>query len=72
MKHPLYIADADRAGATEAYIWLSEFYTRYPSGKEIAEALHQVRRDLDLIAKEEIKKPRRTAKTAQAIDEEDK
>jgi hypothetical protein len=72
MKHPFYIKDADVDGATEAYTWLSEFYTRYPTGKEVGEALHQVRRDLDLIPKEEIKKPRKTAKTAQAIDDEDK
>jgi hypothetical protein len=70
MKHPVYIQDADIEGAREAYTWLSEFYSRYPTGKEVAEAIHQVRRDLDLIPKEEIKKTRKTAKSAPPKDEE--
>jgi hypothetical protein len=71
MKHPAYIKDADTEGAQEAYTWLTEFYTRYPTGLELAEALYQVRKDLDLIPPEPEPKPRakRTSKVVPPIDE---
>lgn len=69
MKHDFYIKDADRGGVEEAYRFLSEFYTRYPSGKEVGEALHQVRRDLDLIPPEKERKPR-APRTRQKTDQE--
>lgn len=55
-KYPFYIKSADPAGVAEAYIFLQEFYTRYPTGAEVGEALHQVRRELDLIPKQPEKK----------------
>lgn len=62
-KHPFYIKDADHEGVAEALTWLREFYTRYPTGKEVGEALHQLRRELDLIPPELEPKPKRTRKT---------
>lgn len=51
-KYPFYHKTADPQGVAEAYIFLQEFYTRYPTGLEVGEALHQVRRELDLIPRE--------------------
>ena len=67
MKHDFYIKDADITGTTEAYTFLREFYVRYPSGKEVAEALHQVRQDLNLIP--EIK-PKTRSKLKQVPENE--
>lgn len=57
--HPFYIKDADPKGTLEALAFFREFYTRYPTGKEVGEALHQIRRELDLIPKEPEPKTRK-------------
>ena len=57
-QYPFYIKDADPEGVARAYEFLREFYKAYPTGKEVGEALHQVRRELNLIPPEEPKKPR--------------
>lgn len=69
MKPPYYIKDFDAKGALEAYTWLSEFYTRYPTGLEVAEALHQVRRDLNLLPPPTEPKTKRTKKTIDTLSE---
>lgn len=60
--YPFYHKDADLSGVAEMLPVLREFYKRYPSGKEMAEALHQLRRELDLIPPEPEPKPKRTKK----------
>lgn len=55
-KYPFYIKDAIPEGVAEALVWLREFYTRYPTGAEVGEGLHQLRRELNLIQETEIKK----------------
>jgi len=55
-KHPFYIKDADPKGVAEALTFLREFYTRYPTGAEVGEALHQIRRELNLIQETEVKR----------------
>ncbi len=55
-KYPFYIKDADALGVAEVWQFLRPFYDRYPSGREVAEALHQIRRELDMIPKQEEKK----------------
>jgi hypothetical protein len=55
-KFPFYIKDADPKGTQEALAFLQEFYTRYPTGREVGEALHQLRRELNLIQDIETKK----------------
>ena len=61
--YPFYIKDADPEGVAEVYAFLRPFYDRYPSGKEVGEALHQVRRELDLIPPEK-KHDRHNAKSS--------
>lgn len=61
-KYPFYHKDADPEGVAEMLPILREFYTRYPTGKEMGEALHQLRRELDLIPPEPEAKPKRTSK----------
>lgn len=63
--YPFYIKEADPAGVGELLPILREFYTRYPTGNEVGEALHQLRRELDLIPPEPKPKPKpkRTRKT---------
>lgn len=58
-KYPFYIKDADPVGVERAYAFLREFYKDYPTGREVGEALHQIRRELDLIPPE---KPKRVKK----------
>ena len=58
-KYPFYIKDADPRGVAEMLPILREFYTRYTSGREVGEALHQLRRELDLIPKEPEPKTRK-------------
>lgn len=55
-KYPFYIKDADPEGVAEVWQFLRPFYDRYPTGKEVGEALHQIRRELDLIPKTQEKK----------------
>jgi len=55
-KHPFYIKHADVKGTAEALAWLTEFYTRYPTGAEVAEALHQYRKENNLIIETEVKR----------------
>jgi hypothetical protein len=56
--YPFYIKEADEEGVAELLPILREFYTRYPSGNEVGEALHQLRRELNLIVEVEAKKKR--------------
>lgn len=58
MKYPFYIKEADPAGVKELYDFLRPFYDRYPTGNEVGECLHQIRRELDLIVEVEKKKQR--------------
>lgn len=69
-KYPFYIKDADPKGVTEMLPILREFYTRYPTGNELGEAIHQLRRELDLIVEVETKK-RRVKELLDEIDDED-
>ncbi len=57
-KHPFYIKDADPEGVAAALEFLNKFYERYPSGNEVAEALHQYRREHDMIVEVEEKRKR--------------
>ena len=68
--HEFYIKDANPEGVAELLPILREFYTRYPSGNEVGEALHQLRRELDLIVEVETKK-RRVKALLDEIDDED-
>jgi hypothetical protein len=68
-KYPFYIKDADPTGVEEALVWLKDFYLRYPTGNEIGEALHQFRKEHDMIKEVEEKK-KRIKKLADEIDEE--
>lgn len=69
-KHEFYIKDADPVGTQEALAFLNEFYRRYPTGNELAEALHQYRREHNLIIEVEAKR-RRVKKLQEEIDEMD-
>lgn len=62
-KYPFYVKAADPLGVAEVYAFLRPFYDRYPTGAEVAEALHQVRRELDLIPPEK-KNERQNAKSS--------
>ena len=55
-KHEFYIKQAMPEGVAEALAFFKEFYTRYPTGAEIGEALHQYRREHNLIQEKEEKK----------------
>lgn len=55
-KYPFYIKEADPKGTLEALDFLREFYRRYPTGNEVGEALHQLRRELNLVKEVEQKK----------------
>ena len=66
-KYPFYIKEADPEGVAELLPILREFYHRYPTGNEVGEALHQLRRELNLIQEQEEKK----RKVKQLIDELD-
>lgn len=66
-KYPFYIKDADPEGVAEALEFLNKFYARYPSGNELAEALHQYRREHNMIVEVEEKK-RRIKKLQDEID----
>ncbi len=57
-RFPFYIKDADPEGVAEALKFLNKFYERYPSGSEIAEALHQYRREHNMIVEVEEKRKR--------------
>lgn len=68
-KYDFYHKDANAEGTAEALAWLNDFYTRYPTGLELGEALHQYRREHNLI--QEIEKKRKTvAKIQQELDDE--
>ncbi len=69
MKHEFYIKDANPLGVEEALLFLNEFYRRYPTGNELAEALHQYRREHNMIVEIEEKK-RRIKKLQHELDEE--
>ena len=69
-KFPFYIKDANPEGVEEMLPILRKFYTRYPSGNEIAEAMHQLRRELNLIQEREEKK-KRVQKLKEELGEED-
>jgi hypothetical protein len=69
-KYDYYITDADPEGVTEALAWMWEFYKRYPTGHEVAEALHQLRKELNLIEVIETKQ-RQFAKLQQELNNED-
>lgn len=56
--HPFYIKDAIPEGVAEVYDFLRPFYDRYPTGNEIGEALHQIRREFNLIEEVKEKKTR--------------
>lgn len=70
-KHEFYIKEANPEGVHEMLVILREFYTRYPTGNEVGEALHQIRRELDLIPKPPEPKPKRTKKSAAIQAEEE-
>ena len=55
-KYPFYIKEANPEGVAELLPILKEFYGRYPSGNEVGEALHQLRREFNLIQEKEEKK----------------
>ena len=63
-KYPFYCKSADPEGVAEMLPILREFYTRYPTGLELSEALHQLRRELDLIV--EVTEKRRKIKELSA------
>ena len=54
--YEFYIKEADPEGVAELLPVLREFYRRYPTGNEVGEALHQLRRELDLIQEREEKR----------------
>lgn len=64
-KYPFYMKDADPQGVAQALEFLRQFYSRYPTGQEMAEALHQLRRELDLIPPMPEPKPKRTRKVVE-------
>ena len=66
-KFPFYIKEADPEGVAELLPVLREFYIRYPSGNEVGEALHQLRRELNLIQEREEKRK----KVKEMLDELD-
>ena len=66
-KYTFYIKEADPKGTQEALDFLREFYTRYPTGNEVGEALHQLRREFNLIQEVEAKRK----KVKQLLDELD-
>lgn len=69
-KYPFYIKDANPEGVAEMLPILREFYTRYPTGNELGEALHQIRRELNLIQEVEAKR-KRAQKLKEELGEED-
>lgn len=48
-KYEFYIKEANPEGVKELLPILREFYTRYPTGNEVGEVLHQIRREFNLI-----------------------
>ena len=68
-KYPFYIKEADPEGVAELLPILREFYHRYPSGNEVGEALHQLRRELDLIV-EVAEKKKRVRKLIEELGDE--
>ena len=68
--HEFYIKDANPEGVAEMLAILREFYRRYPTGNEVAEAMHQLRRELNLIQEREEKK-KRVQKLKEELGEED-
>lgn len=72
-KYPFYVKEANPEGVAELLPILKEFYSRYPTGNEVGEALHQLRREFNLIQEVEEKR-KRVAKIQQeldALDDED-
>lgn len=67
-KYTFYHKDADPDGVGEMLAVLREFYKRYPTGLEVGEALHQLRRELDLIVEVE-KKKRKIKELEDDLDE---
>jgi hypothetical protein len=71
MNYEFYIKDADPEGVRLAYNFLRPFYDTWPTGKEVGEALHQIRRELDLIPKEpESKRAKKVKEVVDNTDEE--
>ena len=68
-KYEFYIKEANPEGVAEALAWLKEFYARYPTGNEVGEALHQLRREFNLIQEVE-KKKRKLKELEDELDEE--
>ena len=65
--YEFYIKEADPEGVAELLPVLREFYRRYPTGNEVGEALHQLRRELNLIQEREEKRK----KVKEMLDELD-
>lgn len=57
-KYDFYIKEANPEGVAELLPILKEFYSRYPTGNEVGEALHQLRREFNLIEEVAKKKQR--------------
>jgi len=67
-KYDFYIKEANPEGVAELLPILKEFYSRYPTGNEVAETLHQLRREFNLIQEVE-KKKRRLKELEDELDE---
>lgn len=69
-KFPFHVPTADPAGVAELLPILKEFYTRFPTGAEVSEAIHQYRREHNLIIEKEEKK-KRVKKLQEELDDLD-
>lgn len=67
-KHEFYIKDADPEGVAEALKFFNDFYARYPTGAEVGEALHQYRRENNLIT-EVAEKRKRLKQLQEELDD---
>jgi len=52
LPYALLNASADPEGTLTALTWLKQFYAKYPTGAELAEALYQYRKENNLIVEQ--------------------
>lgn len=69
-RFPFYHKDADPEGVALALEFFNEFYSRYPTGAEVGEALHQYRREHDLIKAVEEKR-RKIKQLEEEVDDQE-
>ena len=69
--YEFYIKEANPDGVAELLPILREFYSRYPTGNEVGEALHQIRREFNLI-EEAVSKRKKLKELQDDLDELDK